>query len=199
MAPGSAADPTARGSGPIIRSRTISICSAAARCSSCYNTARTEIGEETLADWLRAPAPAPTVVERQQAVGELRPMLDFREGVAVLAAEADVGRTGALADVGKRRRRSSFPRWAGRVLRRVRRGHARARSRVPCRLDRMDLGRRFHCGSPIDRIRIWRAQVARVLSGIETPERDLALASALLERSSASPSRRRGSRRFATR
>ena len=62
-----------------------------------YDTARTEIGEETLADWLRAPAAAAEVLARQQAVAELRSMPEFREDVAVLAAEADVARTGALA------------------------------------------------------------------------------------------------------
>jgi hypothetical protein len=62
------------------------------------DTATTEIGEETLADWLRTPAPIGEAAARQDAVGELAPMFDFREDVAVLAAEAEVGRTGALND-----------------------------------------------------------------------------------------------------
>jgi hypothetical protein len=61
------------------------------------NIARTEIGEATLADWLRATAPPGEVRARQAAVDELRPRLDFREDVAVLAAESPVGRTGSLA------------------------------------------------------------------------------------------------------
>jgi hypothetical protein len=61
------------------------------------NTTRTEIGEVTLADWLRGPAPLPEVRARHAAVDELRPMLDFREDVAVLASESPVGRTGLLA------------------------------------------------------------------------------------------------------
>jgi hypothetical protein len=61
------------------------------------NTTRTEIGEVTLADWLRAPAPLGEVRARQAAVDELRPMLDFKEEVAVLASESPVGRTGLLA------------------------------------------------------------------------------------------------------
>src|SRR5258708_2771591 len=61
------------------------------------NTTRTEIGELTLADWLRAPAPLAGVRARQTAVEELRPMLDFKEDVAVLASESPVGRTGPLA------------------------------------------------------------------------------------------------------
>jgi MutS domain V len=61
------------------------------------NTTRTEAGEATLAEWLRAGAPMDEVRARQVAVDELRPMLDFREDVAVLAAESHVGRTGPLA------------------------------------------------------------------------------------------------------
>jgi predicted ATPase len=61
------------------------------------NTTRTEIGEATLADWLRGPAALPEVRARHAAVGELRPMLDFREDIAVLASESPVGRTGLLA------------------------------------------------------------------------------------------------------
>ena len=61
------------------------------------NTTRTEIGEATLADWLRGPAALPEVRARHAAVDELRTMLDFREDVAVLASESPVGRTGLLA------------------------------------------------------------------------------------------------------
>lgn len=60
-------------------------------------TARTEAGEETLANWLRGPAPVPEVRARQAAVLELRPRLDFREALAVLSAETAVGRTSGLA------------------------------------------------------------------------------------------------------
>jgi hypothetical protein len=61
------------------------------------DTARTEIGEETLAAWLGDGAEIQEVRARQQAVAELTPKVDFREDLAVLAAEADVGRTGPLA------------------------------------------------------------------------------------------------------
>jgi hypothetical protein len=60
------------------------------------NTARTEAGEETLADWLRSGAPVDEVLARQAAVEELRTKLDFREDLAVLAAEGEVSRTGAV-------------------------------------------------------------------------------------------------------
>jgi len=61
------------------------------------NTARTEAGEVTLAEWFRAGASIDDVRARQAAVDELRPKVDFREDVAVLAAESPVGRTGVLA------------------------------------------------------------------------------------------------------
>ena len=54
-------------------------------------TARTHIGEETLARWLKAPAPPAAARARQQAVNELRPRLDLREQLAVLAEEARTG------------------------------------------------------------------------------------------------------------
>lgn len=60
------------------------------------STARTEAGEETLAAWLRGPASLDEILARQSAVKELTPKLDFREGLAILAAEAHVGRTSAL-------------------------------------------------------------------------------------------------------
>lgn len=60
------------------------------------HTARTEAGEETLADWLRGPASADEVRARQRAVAELRERIDFRETLNVLAAEAHVSRTGSL-------------------------------------------------------------------------------------------------------
>jgi hypothetical protein len=63
-------------------------------------TARTHIGEDTLAGWLLAPADPATVAARQEAVTELRPRVDLREDLAVLAEEA---RTGVNA--------ASLPAW----------------------------------------------------------------------------------------
>ena len=64
------------------------------------DTARTEAGEETLASWLASGAASSEVVSRQGAVGELKPKVDFREDLAVLAAGAPVGKTGADSYVG---------------------------------------------------------------------------------------------------
>ena len=55
------------------------------------STARTHIGEDTLARWLLSPADPETVRARQQAVEELRPRVDLREDLAVLAEEARKG------------------------------------------------------------------------------------------------------------
>ena len=46
--------------------------------------ARTPSGESCLASWLLRPAPVLEILERQEAVGELRPMIDFREDLALL-------------------------------------------------------------------------------------------------------------------
>lgn len=54
-------------------------------------TARTRMGEDLLAEWLRFPAPPEVVAERHAAVLELRPRLDLREDLAVLAEDVRSG------------------------------------------------------------------------------------------------------------
>src|SRR6185295_6412531 len=49
------------------------------------STARTRVGEETLAAWLMSPATPDVVRARQKSVDELRPGLDLREDLALLA------------------------------------------------------------------------------------------------------------------
>jgi len=60
------------------------------------NTTRTEAGEQTLAAWLRAAA-AIDVRANQAAIHELGTKIDFREDLAVVAADAEAVRTDALA------------------------------------------------------------------------------------------------------
>ena len=77
------------------------------------NTARTEAGEETLADWFKRGAGRSTKSARgRPAVDELQArQLDFREDLAVLAAEGTVSRTGsrrALGGVGAGRHRAGW-------------------------------------------------------------------------------------------
>ena len=54
-------------------------------------TARTHIGEDTLARWLLAPADPATACARQKAVDEMRPRVDLREDLAVVAEESRTG------------------------------------------------------------------------------------------------------------
>ena len=61
------------------------------------STARTEAGEDVLAEWLIRSADRVEVSARQNAVDELRPMVDFREALSVTAAEGRIGKTSALA------------------------------------------------------------------------------------------------------
>jgi len=55
------------------------------------STARTHIGEDTLARWLLAPSNPETLRSRHEAVDELRPRLDLREDLAIVAEEARTG------------------------------------------------------------------------------------------------------------
>ena len=67
------------------------------------STARTRMGEETLAAWLKSPAPPDTVRARQEAVAELALRLDLREDLAVLGEDARAGvHPEALAAWGER-------------------------------------------------------------------------------------------------
>jgi len=55
------------------------------------STARTRMGEETLARWLLGPSPVARIDERNAAVAELRGQLELREDLAVLGEDAGVG------------------------------------------------------------------------------------------------------------
>jgi MutS domain V len=48
------------------------------------SSARTRVGEDTLAQWLMAPASVEVIRDRQAALTELRPQLDLREDLALL-------------------------------------------------------------------------------------------------------------------
>ena len=144
------------------------------------NTTRTEIGELTLADWLRTPAALPEVRARQAAIDELRPMLDFKEDVAILASESPVGRTGMLAA------------WAGAPA--VRFSPALRVALAACALITITLGFVVYRDVIAPEwlfgwllleagfAALWRRQVHQVLHGIDTPERDLGLLADLLAR-----------------
>ena len=75
------------------------------------NTARSEAGETTLAAWLSRGADGDELRVRQAAVDELRPLLDLREQLAVLAAEGEVSRTGALSQWARSAPMRIAPAW----------------------------------------------------------------------------------------
>jgi hypothetical protein len=51
------------------------------------STARTGAGERTLAEWLLAPGEREEVAARQEAVAELRPLIDLREEIALMGED----------------------------------------------------------------------------------------------------------------
>jgi len=55
------------------------------------STARTRMGEETLAAWLLSPSAVDQIEERHVAIAELRDQLDLREDLAILGEDASVG------------------------------------------------------------------------------------------------------------
>jgi hypothetical protein len=77
-------------------------------------TARTRIGQDTLAAWLKSPAPMETVRDRQAAVLDLRPLLDLREDLALLGSDVPTGVSlAALASWGAAApvHGGQWPRW----------------------------------------------------------------------------------------
>jgi MutS domain V len=149
------------------------------------DTARTEIGEETLAAWLGDGAGIQEIRARQLAVAELSPKVDFREDLAVLAAEVDVGRTGPLG-AWAASSSAGLARIHGIVLAScavvtallcvaVFTEHATLTARVGWVLVQSALAR------------LWRGRVKTALAGIDTAARDLGLMSELLARIEAEP------------
>jgi hypothetical protein len=144
------------------------------------NTTRTSAGETTLAEWLRTGAAVPEVLARQAAVEELRPMVEFREDVAVLAAESSVGRAGPLG-VWAAAAPTGFPSVLGPAL--------AVLASVTVLLAGFVYSEWFGarwlvawaCLTALF-ASIWRRQIHRALHAVETPEHDLALVVALLER-----------------
>jgi hypothetical protein len=59
--------------------------------------ARTQLGEELLAQWLSGPAPIATVRDRQRSIAELREALDFRESLATAGGASHDIDTAALS------------------------------------------------------------------------------------------------------
>ncbi len=144
------------------------------------NTARTEIGEATLADWLRAPAPSDDIRPRQAAVHELRTLIEFREDIAVLASESPVGRTGPLA-VWAASQPVRFPDWHRALLAATAMVVVVLAAAVYADLV-ASMWLVIWLLVVIAAESIGRRRIRHVLHAIETPERDLGLLAELLGR-----------------
>jgi hypothetical protein len=144
------------------------------------DTARTQTGEDTLARWLRAGAGLEEVRARQTAVAELALNIDFREELAVLAAESHIGRTDALSE------------WASAPAAGLSRIHGvvlGACAVVSISVVVLVLTERAPSAALLlwilvqsGIVGIWRRRILAALADIDTAAHDLALMSALLER-----------------
>jgi len=143
-------------------------------------TARTEAGEETLADWLRVPADVDEIRGRQHGVQELRGRLDFREDLAVLAAEAHVGRTSAL-DQWARTSPLGLPAIAGALFAVSAAGTAATISLALADLVDVWVPLAWLL-LQIGLVAVWRRQITEAAHRIEAPSLDLRLLVALLAR-----------------
>jgi hypothetical protein len=75
------------------------------------SVARTRPGEETLARWLKNPAPAAEILVRQDAIRELAPLLDLREALSLAGDDVRAGVEGELLVVWAEGPRVLGPRW----------------------------------------------------------------------------------------
>jgi hypothetical protein len=144
------------------------------------NTARTEAGEEMLAAWLRAGASVEEVLARQAAVEELRQNVDLREDLAVLAAETAISRTGALA-----RWAVATPVGFNRTVAYALAGCGAAAVVLAVLAVEEQIAVRwllFWLFAEAWIALAWKRRFQRVLTGVETPDRDLGLLSDLLAR-----------------
>jgi MutS domain V len=144
------------------------------------NVARTDTGEETLAAWLGSGATLDEALARQVAIAELRPNLDFREDVAVLAAEGHVSATGALGQW-SRSEPIGFSRAVPAIL-----GACATVTVLVALLAWYDI---IPVGIAIawlfvqyGLLRIWRKKLDLVISRVGRPADDLALVAELLAR-----------------
>jgi hypothetical protein len=144
------------------------------------NTTRTEIGEDVLAQWLLHGADPDEVVARQIAVTELRPMVDFRESLAVTAADVHVGRTSALARWASLAT-PPFPAWTTALFLAL--SAAGIAILVAVGLRRLPLGVAFlWLGLQLGITLLWRSRSAEAFAAMDDAAADLSLLKVLLER-----------------
>jgi hypothetical protein len=144
------------------------------------SSARTRMGEETLAGWLLETAEPAVLRPRHEAVAELRPMLDLREDLAVLGEDV---RTGVHP--------AELAAW-GELPRSLESGMARAVAfAIPCLVAVSAVlwgiqGWRDPFFAMLAAVAIfiarYRRVVARVVEAVEQPAHDLALLAKVLSR-----------------
>ncbi len=145
------------------------------------STARTRMGESTLARWLLEPAGAGEIRKRQGAVGELAKRPDLREDLAVLGDEVRAQFSAPVLLAWKRQGRVAFPRWA-RLMAAVLSLLAPATligaiwAGWPPRLAFAALV--AECGCAL----VFRSRVRVILSSVDFPARELGLLVGMVER-----------------
>lgn len=143
--------------------------------------ARTPVGQKRLADWLLAPADPHMIRDRQSAVEELRPAVDFREDLALVEGEvATALEHGAASPWGRAPARlaSRLPPWlhlvAGCLSATLLSGWLAAGWNPLLMLAAMAV--QGALAAPL------RREVQAVLEGSDRPAKDLALLGRVLER-----------------
>jgi hypothetical protein len=120
------------------------------------------------------------VLARQRAIDELRPMLDFREDVAVLASESPIGRTGLLA-AWSQQPPTRFPAALPLLFAALAAITVALSVGTYQDLVMPDLLVLWIAAS-VGVAAIWRKPLHHVLHAIDTPDRDLGLVAELLAR-----------------
>jgi hypothetical protein len=146
------------------------------------STARTRMGEETLAHWLLEPAPPAALRARHEAVAELQPMLDLREDLAALGEDVRTGvHPAELAAWGEGQREVLLESHAARTI----------AFAIPCLVAVSAVlwgvqGWRDPFFAMLAAVAIfiarYRRVVARVVEAVEQPAHDLALLAKVLAR-----------------
>jgi hypothetical protein len=148
------------------------------------STARTRMGEETLARWLLEPAEPAVLRARHEAVAELRPMLDLREDLAVLGEDVRTGVHPAELAAWGEARSDAAPRLESRRARAI-------AFAIPCLVAVSAVlwgakGWRDPFFAMLAAVAIFIARfrrvVARAVEAVEQPAHDLALLAKVLAR-----------------
>jgi hypothetical protein len=146
------------------------------------STARTRMGEDTLAHWLLEAADPPVLLARHEAVAEVRPMLDLREDLAAVGEDVRTGvHPAELAGWGEAQREVRLESRAARAI----------AFAIPCLVAVSAVlwgvqGWRDPFFAMLAAVAIfiarYRRVVARVVDAVEQPAHDLALLAKVLTR-----------------